>query len=228
MNPPKTSENHEKPTMRTIRLTHISWQIVFLTKQPRQATWQKCCPFCLTFLYVLQTGGQSFFNTDIMQLLTNLFLLAHQLSLACGLRLIGNGLGLPAYGVEENVVDFSLLAADQKAALPSQVQPINHFWHFACFSVHHLLVGNFGCFDHRTSLLSTSSSVWESLDLTAYAPWKRGKRIQINGNVTETWKSNSLKHWNEILGMLQQVLDPNATVLYVLGEGSFQHHTPSQ
>ena len=135
-------------------------------------------------LNVLQTGGQSIFNTDIMQLLTNLFLLAHHLSLASGLRLIGNGLGLPAYGVEENVVDFSLLAADQKAALPSQVQPINHFWHFACFSVHHLLVGNFGCFDHRTSLLSTSSSVWESLDLTVHVPWKRGKHIQINGNVT--------------------------------------------
>ena len=67
------------------------------------------------------------FNSDIMQLLANLFLLAHQLSLTSGLRVIGNGLGLPAYGVEENVVDFSLLAADRKAALPSQVQPINHF-----------------------------------------------------------------------------------------------------
>ena len=56
-----------------------------------------------------------------MQLVTNLFLLAQQLSLTSGLRVIDNGLGLPAYGPEERVVDYALLAADQKAALPSQV-----------------------------------------------------------------------------------------------------------
>ena len=58
-----------------------------------------------------------------MQLLTNLFLLAHLLSLSAGLRVIGNGLGLPVYGAEENVVDYALLAVDKKAALPSQVRP---------------------------------------------------------------------------------------------------------
>ena len=56
-----------------------------------------------------------------MQLLTNLFLLAHQLNLTSGLRVIENGLGLPVYGDEENIVDYALLASDQKAALPSQV-----------------------------------------------------------------------------------------------------------
>ena len=62
--------------------------------------------------------------TDIMQLLTNLFVLAHQLSLTSGMRVIENGLGLPVYGSEESIVDYALLAADQKAALPSQVQAI--------------------------------------------------------------------------------------------------------
>ena len=56
-----------------------------------------------------------------MQLFTNLFLLAHQISLIAGLRVIDNGLGLPVYGAEENIVDYALLASDQKAALPSQV-----------------------------------------------------------------------------------------------------------
>ena len=100
-----------------------------------------------------------------MQLLTNIFLLAHQLSLSSGLRVIDNGLGLPVYGSEESVVDYALLAPDTKAALPSQVQAICHFVYFAFFSVHHLLVCNFGCFADRPPLLSTSPSVWESLDL---------------------------------------------------------------
>ena len=56
-----------------------------------------------------------------MQLLTNLFLLAHQLNPISGLRVIDNGVGLAAYGAEENIVDYALLATDQKAALPSQV-----------------------------------------------------------------------------------------------------------
>ena len=64
------------------------------------------------------------FNSDIMQLLANLFLLAHQLSLTSGLRVIDNGLGLPVYASEEEVVDYALLADDHKAALPSQVQAI--------------------------------------------------------------------------------------------------------
>ena len=62
--------------------------------------------------------------TDIMRLLANLFFLTHQLSLTSGLRVIDNGIGLPAYGSEERVVDFALLAADTKATLPSQVQAI--------------------------------------------------------------------------------------------------------
>ena len=59
-----------------------------------------------------------------MQLFTTLFLLAHQISLISGLRVIDNGLGPPVYGSEESIVDYALLAADQKAALPSQVQAI--------------------------------------------------------------------------------------------------------
>ena len=60
-----------------------------------------------------------------MQLFANLVLLAHQLSLTSGLRVIDNGIGLPVYGSEESIVDFALLASDQKAALPSQVQKPN-------------------------------------------------------------------------------------------------------
>ena len=57
-----------------------------------------------------------------MQLLTNLFLLAHQLKPTASLRMIDNGVGLPVYGAEERIVDYALLAADQKADLPHQVQ----------------------------------------------------------------------------------------------------------
>ena len=57
-----------------------------------------------------------------MELLVNLFLLAHQLETTFALSVIDNGLGFPEYGAEENIVDYALLAADQKAALPSQVQ----------------------------------------------------------------------------------------------------------
>ena len=70
---------------------------------------------------------QSINKFDTMQLLTNLFLLAHLLSLTSGLRVIDNGLGPPVYDSEENVVDYALLAADTKATLPSQVQAMCHF-----------------------------------------------------------------------------------------------------
>ena len=62
-----------------------------------------------------------------MRLLFNLFFLAHRLSLTSSLRVIENGLGLAAYGPEENVVDYALLSVDTKAALPSQVQAICWF-----------------------------------------------------------------------------------------------------
>ena len=38
-----------------------------------------------------------------------------------GLKVLDNGLGLPVYGAEDNVVDFASLANDRKADLPSQV-----------------------------------------------------------------------------------------------------------
>ena len=57
-----------------------------------------------------------------MQLLTNLFLFAHQLKPTAGMMMIDNGLGLPVYGAEERIVDYTLLAVDQKADLPHQVQ----------------------------------------------------------------------------------------------------------
>ena len=60
--------------------------------------------------------------TDIMQLLTNLFVLAHQLSLTSGLSVIDNQMGLPVFGAEDKMVHYALLASDQKAALPSQVE----------------------------------------------------------------------------------------------------------
>ena len=56
-----------------------------------------------------------------MQLLTNIFLLAYQLQTTSGLRMLDNGLGPAVFGEEEGVIDYALLAFDQKAALPSQV-----------------------------------------------------------------------------------------------------------
>ena len=62
-----------------------------------------------------------------MQVLANLVLLAHQLTLTSGLRVIDNRLGFALYGDEESIIDYALLASDQKAALPSQVQEMCHF-----------------------------------------------------------------------------------------------------
>ena len=59
-----------------------------------------------------------------MQFFANLFFLAHQLSLTSGLRVIDNQMGDPVYGAEEKMVHYAILASDQKAALPSQVQAI--------------------------------------------------------------------------------------------------------
>ena len=71
---------------------------------------------------------QSINKFDTMQLLTNLFVLAQQLSLTSGLRVIDNGLGPPVWSSEENgVADYALQAMDKKAALPSQVQAMCHF-----------------------------------------------------------------------------------------------------
>ena len=57
----------------------------------------------------------------MMELLTNLFFLAHQLKITSGLRVLDNGLGPAVFGAEDIVIDYALLASDQKASLPSQV-----------------------------------------------------------------------------------------------------------
>ena len=54
-------------------------------------------------------------QTDAMKL----FLLAHQLCTAFGMRLIDNGLGLGVFGAKEKMTDYAFLAIDQKAALPT-------------------------------------------------------------------------------------------------------------
>ena len=56
-------------------------------------------------------------QTDAMKL----FLLAHQLCTAFGMRLIDNGLGLGVFGAKEKMTDYAFLAIDQKDALPTQV-----------------------------------------------------------------------------------------------------------
>ena len=60
-------------------------------------------------------------RTYIMNLLTNIFLLVQHLSTTLALRVIDNGMGPAVYGAEDKMVDYAILAADQKAALPSQV-----------------------------------------------------------------------------------------------------------
>ena len=59
-----------------------------------------------------------------MFILLTIYLLACHLCTISALRVIDNGVGLPVHGSEEKVIDFAILAADQKAALPSQVQTI--------------------------------------------------------------------------------------------------------
>ena len=60
-----------------------------------------------------------------MFILLTIYLLAcHLCTIISGLRVIDNRVGLPVHGSEEKVIDFAHLAADQKAALPSQVQTI--------------------------------------------------------------------------------------------------------
>ena len=76
------------------------------------------------FSEVGPTDQHSIFTTDVMQLLKNLIFLAHQLQMTSGLRVLDNGLGPAVFGAEEGVIDYALLAKDQKAALPSQVQDL--------------------------------------------------------------------------------------------------------
>ena len=77
-------------------------------------------PFCFSEIDLVDI--RPILETEAMQLLTNIFLLAQQLFASSALRVLDNGLGLPLYGPEDSIVDFALLAADQKATLPSQVQ----------------------------------------------------------------------------------------------------------
>ena len=56
-------------------------------------------------------------------------------------------------------------------------------WNHKCWTVHHLLVCNYGGFANSSLLLSTSSPVRETLDYTLHGPsaWQRGAPIQIFG-----------------------------------------------
>ena len=103
---------------------------------------------------------QSIIKADTKQLLNNLFLLAHQLNLTSGLRVIDNGLGLPLYGVEERVVDYAALAVDQNATLPGDVlQQYFDTMITLSNSLHRQIVCYFRSFANWPPLLLTSSSV---------------------------------------------------------------------
>ena len=84
-------------------------------------------PFLKCIAETDRCNHQSFLKTEAMQLLVNVFFFAQQLKTTSGLRVIDNGLGPLVFGAEENIVDFAFLAADRKAALPSQVQ-VFCFW----------------------------------------------------------------------------------------------------
>ena len=53
---------------------------------------------------------QSFLNTETLQFLLNLFILAYQVRTISGLRVIDNGIGPIVFGADEAMVDFALLA----------------------------------------------------------------------------------------------------------------------
>ena len=75
---------------------------------------------------VLQRLTELINRTESMHELVKYFFLAFQLRITFGLRVIDNGVGFPVHGAETNVVDYALLAADQKATLPSQVHILNN------------------------------------------------------------------------------------------------------
>ena len=138
----------------------------------------------------------------------NLFFLVHQLDTTLGLRVIDNGLGFPVYGGEDAMVDYALLADDQKSTLPSKVQHRHYHMHRArttCqasivlliftnhefsilelpYSVHHLLVCDCGCFADQHLLLPTSPPVWESLDCIHHgsSTWQQATHFQTDGKI---------------------------------------------
>ena len=94
---------------------------------------------------------------------------------------------------------FWLLTA--KPLFQARCRQFVTFWIFACFPVHHLLVCNFGRYDFCRPLLSTSPSVWGSLDHTYYAA---PSRIPLNGDATSRLIST---HFHEIS------FDPNYSQL---------------
>ena len=78
-----------------------------------------------------------------------------------------------------STLPFWLLTA--KPLFQARCRQFVTFSFFACFSVHHLLVCNFGRYDFCRPLLSTSPSVWGSLDHTSNAA---PSRIPLNGDAT--------------------------------------------
>ena len=79
-------------------------------------------PLPKSFSEIDQIDQGLILKTGAMQLFRDIFLLAHQLRTMSGIRVIDNGMGPPVFGAEEIIADFALLASDQKATLPSQVQ----------------------------------------------------------------------------------------------------------
>ena len=75
---------------------------------------------------VLQKLTELINRTESVHELVKLFFLALQLRTSFGLRVIDNGLGPPQFGAKDSILNFALLAEDQKATLPSKVQTFDN------------------------------------------------------------------------------------------------------
>lgn len=117
---------------------------------------------------------------DIMRLI-NLLLVAHKLCAASTVKVIDNGLGDTLNGLEEKIVDYALLAADEKANLPSQVCLgfVCAFTYMYVFPVHYMLLYCYGSFHQHNLSFPTSPRVWGSLDQPL--PWWKQPAIQAIG-----------------------------------------------
>ena len=124
-------------------------------------------------------------RTYIMNLLANIFLLVQHLSTKSALRVIDNGTGPAVYGAEDKMVDYAILAADQKAALPSQVCrwtafAILHDPYFAQFTIcssatAEAVLSTF----FFVQLLRESGQPWVTLQMTADAKTGSDFRVTV-------------------------------------------------
>ena len=106
-----------------------------------------------------------------MQWLTYAILLLQQNCITISLRVIGNGVGLPIFLEEETMFDFAVLADDEKATLPTQVNQILCYKSYVRTLViidSHWFLNFFNQYPGRTNELMPYNHVWHPTSLWGY------------------------------------------------------------